>query len=75
METRDHHSMLELLQQEHYTPQELSELIGISLESVCHAAYSGELRARVVGHDIVEILREDVLTWLKKRGEIPGTGE
>jgi excisionase family DNA binding protein len=68
METRDHHSMLELLQSERYTPQDLAEILGVSAESVCHAAFSGELRAHVVGHDIVDIRREDVLAWLKAHG-------
>ena len=64
MERRTHHSMYELLQQDHYTPEEVAELLGIGLDVVRHAAFTGELRAQLAGHDIISIHRDDVLTWL-----------
>jgi excisionase family DNA binding protein len=65
MERRTHHSMYELLQQERYTPEEVAELLGISVHIIQHAAFSGELRAQIVGHDIVSLQRDDVLAWLQ----------
>ena len=65
MERRTHHSAYELLQQERYTPEEVAELLGIGVHIIQHAAFSGELRAQIVGHDIISIRRDDVLAWLK----------
>ena len=65
MERRTHHSMYELLQQDHYTPEEVAEVLGIGLDVVRHAAFTGELRAQLAGHDIISIHRDDVLTWLR----------
>ena len=53
--------MDELLQQERYTPDELAQLLGIGVHIIQHAAFSGELRAQIVGHDIISIRRDDVL--------------
>jgi excisionase family DNA binding protein len=57
----------ELLQQERYTPEEVAELLGIGMHIIQHAAFSGELRAQIVGHDIISIRRDDVLAWLEAR--------
>lgn len=65
MERRTHHSVYELLQQERYTPDEVAELLGIGVHIIQHAAFSGELRAQIVGHNIISIRRDDVLAWLK----------
>ena len=53
MERRTHHSVYELLQQERFTPDEVAELLGIGVHIIQHAAFSGELRAQIVGHDII----------------------
>ena len=55
MERRTHHSVYELLQQERYTPDEVAELLGIGVHIIQHAAFSGELRAQIVGHDIISL--------------------
>ena len=65
MERRTHHSMYELLQQERFTPEELAELLGIGVHIIQHAAFSGQLRAQIVGHDIISLQRDDVLAWLQ----------
>jgi excisionase family DNA binding protein len=65
MERRTHHSAYELLQQERFTPEEVAELLGIGVHIIQHAAFSGELRAQIVGHDIISIRRDDVLAWLE----------
>jgi excisionase family DNA binding protein len=65
MERRTHHSVYELLQLERFTPDEVAELLGIGVHIIQHAAFSGELRAQIVGHDIISLQRDDVLAWLQ----------
>ena len=74
MERRTHHTVYELLQQERYTPEEVAELLGIGVHIIQHAAFSGELRAQIVGHDIISIRRDDVLAWLEARGGLARGG-
>ena len=69
MERRPHYSVHELLQQDRYTPEEVAELLEIGLDVVRHAAFSGELGARIAEHDIISIRREDVLAWVGASGE------
>jgi hypothetical protein len=68
MERRTHRSISELLQQDRYTPEEVSELLGIGLDVIRHAAFAGTLRADIEGHDIISLQRADVLAWLQERG-------
>ena len=80
MEKREHHSAYELLQQDRYTPEEVSELLGIGVDVVRHAAFAGTLRADIEGHDIISLQRDDVLAWLQTRdgsdwGRSAATGE
>jgi len=67
MERRDHRSIAELLRQDHYTPEEVSELLGIGLDVIRHAAFAGTLRADIEGHDIISLQRDDVLAWFQTR--------
>ena len=67
MERRTHRSISELLQQDRYTPEEVSELLGIGLDVIRHAAFAGTLRAEIEGHDIISLQRADVLAWLQAR--------
>ena len=67
MERRPHHSPHELLLQDRYTAEEVAELLEIGLDVVRHAAFTGELRARIAGHHIISIRREDVLAWFEAR--------
>ncbi len=67
MERHTHHSIHELLQQDSYTPEEVSELLGIGLDVIRHAAFAGTLRAEIEGHDIISLRRDDVLAWLQTR--------
>ena len=64
METRERRSILELLHRERYAPEELARLLGIGVDAVCQAAFRGELRARIIGHDVVDIRRADIIAWL-----------
>jgi excisionase family DNA binding protein len=56
------------LQHDHYTPDELSDLLGINKHTIEQAAHSGELRATLLDHHIINIRREDVVRWLEGRG-------
>ena len=67
MEHRAHHSIYELMQQDSYTPEEVSELLGIGVDVIRHAAFAGTLRADIEGHDIISLQRDDVLAWFQTR--------
>ena len=54
----------ELLHQDHYTPEELGKLLGMSAYRIRHAVRDGELRAFTVDHHVLGICREDVVQWL-----------
>jgi excisionase family DNA binding protein len=57
-------SFMELLQHDRYTPQELARLLGMNVETIYTAAFKNSLHAHIVGHDVIDISREDVLVWL-----------
>ena len=67
MERRTPHSMYELLEQDQYRAEEVATLLGIGLAIVRHAAFTGELRAEIVGHHILRLRRDDVIAWLGMR--------
>jgi hypothetical protein len=56
-----------LLHRDHYSPAELSDLLGIGEHVICHDARTGRLRAYVINHHILDIRREDALVWLQRR--------
>jgi hypothetical protein len=58
------------LDQDEYTPEELTLLIGTSLEVVIRAIRYGDIKARRVGHDVIAIKHEDVTDWLRRRGGV-----
>ncbi|MCC6792646.1 MAG: DNA-binding protein [Thermomicrobiales bacterium] len=60
--------MAELLLQESYRPDELSALTDLPVTLIEHAAFSGELKAQIVDHDILSIRREDAIAWMANRG-------
>ncbi len=57
----------EVIRQESYTPEELADLLGISVYRVRHSAREGELKAFMVDHHILDIRRADALEWLRAR--------
>lgn len=67
MERRTDAPIEELLRHEDYTPEELSRLLGVGLDVIRHAAFTGELAAQMAGHDIISLRRRDVLAWLEER--------
>lgn len=62
-----HHTLAELMTQDDYQPEEVAELLGIDVDVVRHAVFSGELPADVLEHTILNIRREDVLRWFDSR--------
>lgn len=56
-----------LLHTDVYSPEEAAEVSGIPLRTVRSAAFRGDLKAVMVGHDIVSIQRGDLLAWLQDR--------
>lgn len=67
MERPDIPSVERLLQQDEYSLSELAALLQMRPYVLESAIYDGELKALVVGTDIVSIRREDVLDWLRAR--------
>lgn len=63
MERRTPASVFELLHHERYRAEEVARLLGIGLDAVRHAVFSGELRGEVIEHHIICIRREDVVAW------------
>jgi hypothetical protein len=62
-----HRSMDELLEADHYTPEELATLLGMSVNTIRDACHEGDLKCKIVNHDIVSITRADSLEWLESR--------
>jgi excisionase family DNA binding protein len=54
-----------LLKQNVYRPEEAASLLEIDVDVIRNAAFKGTLPATIIGHDIVEIRRNDLLEWLK----------
>lgn len=65
----DHLSMLESLNREHFTAEELAELLGVSPSVVREAVRRGDLDGFIVDHRIIDIRRSDAVAWLKRRME------
>ncbi len=57
----------ELLKHDRYTPEDLALLLDLDIELIRHAAFNGELPARIVDHHIIDIRRADVVRWLAER--------
>jgi excisionase family DNA binding protein len=65
----EHIEVLESLHHEHFSVEELADVLGIS-PSVIHAAVRrGELKGFTAGHRIVDIRRSDALEWLNERAK------
>lgn len=67
MERRTQKSIYELLMADHYTTREVATLLDIGEHTLQSAVFEGELPAQIVGHDIVSIRRDDVITWFNER--------
>ena len=66
METRNpNESDFDLLHQDHYTVEELARLSSMDHHLIERAVFNGQLKARIEGHRIVSIAREDAMAWLR----------
>ncbi len=57
----------ELLQHDQYTPDEAAYLLGIDNDVIHQAVHRGRLKARMIGNDIFQIDRGDLVHWLETR--------
>jgi hypothetical protein len=62
----EHDLIDRLVHQSHYSVAELSHVTGIGRHTIQHAIITGELKAFVVDHHCLDILREDVVAWLRQ---------
>jgi hypothetical protein len=60
-------SPAELLLQDTYTPEELATLLEMDVNLIRHSAYTGQLEARILDHNIISITRTAALRWLDSR--------
>ena len=68
MERHTPETVYELLQHDHYTVEEVSQLLGIDINVIRHAIFTRKLPAEMAGEDIVSIKRADVVTWFRNQG-------
>ena len=59
----------ELIHRHELTVEEVAELFRFPPDLIRHAVRDGELRARMLGHEICGIARTDLVAWLKARSE------
>ena len=57
----------ELLHQESYLPEEAAEVLNLPERLILKSAFGGELKARIVNGDVIDINRSDLVAWLKWR--------
>lgn len=60
-------SVLESLSHDHYTSEELAELLSVSPTVIREAVRRGDLKGFIVGHRVIDIRRTDAIAWLKQR--------
>ncbi|HVL25662.1 MAG TPA: helix-turn-helix domain-containing protein [Thermomicrobiales bacterium] len=65
----EHIGVLESLHQEHFSVDELADVLDISPAVVRSAVRRGELQAYTVDHRIVDITRADAIKWLNDRAK------
>jgi hypothetical protein len=57
----------ELLHRSVYSPEEAATLLDMDVRQIHAAAYRGELKAHIIGKDIVSIERGELIRWLRER--------
>jgi hypothetical protein len=62
-----HVNIVSLLHQDHYTAEELAELLDMDVHFVQHEAFTGHLKATIAEHHVICINREAVVEWLRTR--------
>lgn len=57
----------ELLHQERYLPEEAAEVLNLPERLILKSAFGGELKARIVNGEVIDISRADLVSWLRWR--------
>ena len=65
--TTGSNQLWDLLKQEIYTPQEAARVLNLHERVILSAAFGGDLKARIVKGDVIDITRTDLVAWLKWR--------
>ena len=60
-------SLTDLMHKDHYTPDELAQLLDVSPEVIRHEVRVGRLKAYTIEHRVIDIRRVDALDWLHRR--------
>jgi hypothetical protein len=60
-------SIEELLHRSVYSPAEAATLLDMDVRQIHAAAYRGDLKAHIVGKDIVSVERGELIRWLRER--------
>jgi hypothetical protein len=63
----DREALFDLLHKDHYTADELARLLEVDPHLIHQDAQTGRLKAYIVDHHVLDIRREDVLTWFQER--------
>jgi hypothetical protein len=59
--------VLEALHHEHFSVEELADVLDVSPSVIRSAVRRGDLKGFIVDHHIVDIMRADAIDWLKRR--------
>jgi hypothetical protein len=57
----------DLLHRDHYTPEQIASLLGISPELIVHEVHEHRLDAYIIDHRIIDIRRDEIMRWLDTR--------
>jgi hypothetical protein len=69
MEHRDQdQDLYSVLLNDRYSVEDLSRLLDIDRKRIEQAVFRGELAAKVVNHQIIDIARSDAIAWLSAGG-------
>ena len=52
---------------------ELAKVTGLDVDFINVEIHKGQLRARVIEHDIIDIARLDAIAWLRRRQGLDAT--
>jgi hypothetical protein len=65
----EHIEVIESLHHEHFSVEELADILGVSPSVINAAVRRGDLKGFVSDHRIVDIRRSDALEWLQERAK------
>lgn len=62
-----HRPVEEIIRKDRYTPEELAAVTGLDVDFINVEIHKGQLPARVIDHDIIDISRVDAIAWMRRR--------